>query len=104
MISLLLGSAILSAYYILQWPELAVFDYFNAPSGGSLDYHPLYPLFAYVLLGIILHCKNIHTYEVPNNVLSRFLSLTGQYALLIYLLHQPLLIALLASFTYVLTT
>lgn len=59
----------------------------------AFDHYPLVPWFGVVLIGLELG-KRIESWKgfVPDN---RMLSLLGRNSLLIYLIHQPLLIALL---------
>ena len=72
----------------------------------SSDYFPLLPNLGYFLLGITLG-KTIYQKKqslLPKvntaNPIIRFLSFCGQKSLIIYLLHQPVLAALLALFIY----
>lgn len=70
----------------------------------TFDYFPLFPWFGIVLLGIFvgncLYAGYKRHFPLPNaagqNPALRFLGLLGQHSLAIYLLHQPILITLLA--------
>ena len=69
----------------------------------AFDYFPLIPWFGVVLIGIFLgntlYRGGERRFSIPDfgeNGFMRFMRLMGQNSLLIYLLHQPILIALLA--------
>ena len=77
-----------------------------APEGFySLDYYPLLPWSGLVLLGLFAG-KHIYpggkrTFKAPGfgkTMPARIVSLLGKYALPIYLLHQPLIVAVLFLF------
>jgi len=57
----------------------------------AVDYIPLYPWFGVVCLGIYLEHIKFHEFPIPNNRPMRPLFFMGKHALVIYLLHQPLL-------------
>ncbi len=65
---------------------------------SSYDLFPLIPYFGYVLLGIYLvqgalkESKAYLFYRIPQNRATRTLAFIGKYALIIYLVHQPLLL------------
>ncbi len=71
------------------------------PKGfSSSDYFPLLPNLGYFLAGTVLG-KTLYARQEtlfpnvnPNNPLIRFLLFCGKHSLIIYLLHQPVLIAL----------
>lgn len=73
---------------------------------ASSDYFPLMPNFGYFLLGAALGRTVYRNKQslLPNvntqNPVIRFLSFIGRQSLLIYLLHQPVLAALVALFVY----
>lgn len=66
---------------------------------ASLDYLPLIPWMAPILFGTavgnMLYNRQWLRRHLPKNRLTVLLSFPGQHALLIYLLHQPLILALL---------
>ncbi len=72
----------------------------------TLDYFPLLPWFGVVLLGMvlgrILYWGNTRRFElsepVPNRVVGVFCFL-GRHSLVIYLVHQPILIGIIFVFT-----
>jgi uncharacterized membrane protein len=71
----------------------------------TLDYFPLLPWFGVVLVGLFLgnflYPDHVRTFNLPDlSGLSfiRFLCFLGRHSLLIYLLHQPVLVALLYFF------
>jgi uncharacterized membrane protein len=67
----------------------------------TLDYFPLLPWFGIVLIGIfagkLLYKNSQRAFNISEatNPLARFLCFVGRHSLLIYLFHQPVLIALL---------
>lgn len=72
------------------------------PGFYSLDYFPLFPWLGVMLLGVLagkkLFAEGKRGFVTPrgeNNFAVRFLSLLGRRSLAIYLLHQPVLIALI---------
>ncbi len=75
---------------------------FRPPHFYTLDYFPLLPWFGVVLIGIF--CGNLlypgynrqfHLKDFSSFPPVKFLCFLGQYSLLIYLLHQPLIIIIL---------
>ena len=67
----------------------------------SLDYFPLVPWFGVILIGVsfgnVLYIKNLSwRATVPFDRLPRIFSWPGRHALWIYMIHQPLILALLA--------
>lgn len=68
----------------------------------SNDYNPLLPWFGYVLIGIAaarLIPPEMWPRWRPHAAMSRMLSLAGRHSLLVYLVHQPILLALLWTVT-----
>jgi uncharacterized membrane protein len=68
----------------------------------TLDYFPLLPWFGVVLIGIFignsLYQNNLRTFEVKDHsrfIASRMLCFFGRYSLIIYLLHQLIIVGLL---------
>lgn len=57
----------------------------------SLDYISPFPWFGAVTLGIFLFHKNFHRLSPPDNSPLEFLGFLGKNALVIYLIHQPLM-------------
>jgi uncharacterized membrane protein len=74
-------------------------------SFSSVDYTPLIPWFGAVLVGIgvgeFLYSGGVRRFTVPDmpDLLVRPLAFLGRYSLLIYLVHQPVIILLLAAVT-----
>lgn len=77
---------------------------------SSFDYFPLLPWFGYYLIGIFLGNKLFASKDKPyqllpsklsNFSLIRLLSFLGKNSLVIYLLHQPLLLAMIALFFFI---
>ncbi len=79
-----------------------------APHGlYTFDYYPLLPWFGVVLLGIfvgnILYENGIRKYCIPElgkNYLIRRMTFLGRHSLLIYLVHQPIIILILYGLGY----
>lgn len=69
----------------------------------TLDYFPLFPLFGLILIGFWIGDKiQIHNTKVLKNIKQpkfiNLLSFIGQNSLLIYILHQPILIGIILFF------
>ena len=71
----------------------------------SLDYEPLFPWFGVVLIGMglgeYLYPENVRRFallQIPS-VFMQPLAFLGRHALMIYLVHQPVIILLLAALT-----
>lgn len=72
----------------------------STPPRGSLDYFPLLPWFGLVLIGLVFgrlypYWRNKLSLQEPKTILTRTLKLTGRNSLVLYLLHQPILMGLL---------
>jgi uncharacterized membrane protein len=71
----------------------------------SVDYTPLIPWFGVVLVGLgvgeVLYAGGVRQFTMPHlpDRIIRPLSFMGQYSLAIYLVHQPIIILLLAAVT-----
>jgi uncharacterized membrane protein len=68
----------------------------------TIDYFPILPWFGVILIGLFLgyllypDCtRRFNIYDPSNFVVIRLLCLFGRHSLLIYLIHQPILIAVL---------
>jgi uncharacterized membrane protein len=80
-----------------------------APEGFyTLDYIPLFPWFGVVLIGIFLgnalyggYRRRFHLPNLSESSLARLPCLLGRNSLLIYLIHQPLIVASLILLGYV---
>jgi uncharacterized membrane protein len=94
---ILVGSVVPRLELGLPWLE------WLAPTPGSgVDYAPLFPWFGRVLIGIFLgntlYAGGVRRFSLPDashNALVRLLRLLGENSLLIYLIHQPILIGIL---------
>lgn len=80
-------------------------EWLAATPGSGVDYAPLLPWFGNVLIGIFagntLYRGGERRFALPDlsyNPLIRPLRLLGQNSLLIYLIHQPIMISMLALF------
>ena len=82
------------SYPWLMWLGLK-FNNFN-----TLDYFPLLPWFGVILLGIyfgkLLYPKGKRRFNI--NLENKYLSFLGRHSLVIYLLHQPILILVINLF------
>lgn len=123
----LIGLSILLAYPLLgsRWLPLALavlvtglspviqtlhlnmpwLEWLAATPGSGVDYAPLIPWFGRVLFGIFLgntlYADGQRRFALPdwaNSALMRPLRLLGENSLLIYLTHQPILLAVLTLF------
>ncbi len=106
--NLMLGAAIIPAgYYLsrfrfnfawLAWLGLV-------PAGfNSVDYFPIAPWLGYILIGIFLGNyfypggePRLNWIKFSNNPIVKTFSFLGRHSLLIYLVHQPLLIAAIGA-------
>jgi len=95
--------AIVSAYLGYIFKKITVKTFLLLPLGiyyngfVSIDYYPLFPYLAYFLLGIIVY-KNFYSKgKMALNVKKEFkiIEYINQNSLLIYLLHQPILLAII---------
>ena len=83
-------------YPWLLWLGLSPIEFY------SLDYLPLFPWFGVVLLGIVAgdffykgYQRRIHLPELSSTYVVKPLAFMGKNSLIIYLIHQPILIAIL---------
>ncbi|MDD4319467.1 MAG: heparan-alpha-glucosaminide N-acetyltransferase [Candidatus Peribacteraceae bacterium] len=71
----------------------------TSPAFTSVDYYPLLPWLSPILLGFalgnLLYSRGILRHHVPQNRLTELLALPGRHSLFLYLIHQPILIAVL---------
>lgn len=73
------------------------------PAGfNSVDYFPIAPWMGYILIGIFLGNllypegnSRLRLKEFLNNPITKLVSFLGRHSLLIYLVHQPLLVAII---------
>ncbi|QQR80255.1 MAG: DUF1624 domain-containing protein [Deltaproteobacteria bacterium] len=75
---------------------------FGASTLPTLEIFPFIPFFGYILIGMgmaqITELKeNTYYYlNIPTNPLSRFLAFCGKHPLMIYLIHQPILVGIIS--------
>ena len=75
------------------------------PSFTSIDYTPLFPWFGVVLIGLgageFLYTKGVRHFTMPAvpEQVAVPLSFLGRHSLILYLIHQPVIILLLAAVT-----
>lgn len=72
---------------------------------ASIDYVPVFPWFALALFGIVIGrslvqygMESAFARWVPSNILARLLVTAGRWSLLIYLVHIPVIVAVLSPF------
>jgi len=68
------------------------------PNFTTLDYYPLFPWFGIILIGVALgdfFYIRSGIIPKPTNKITRILSVPGRHALLIYLIHQPIILTIL---------
>ena len=58
---------------------------------NPMDYAPLYPWFGLVLIGIFLEYIRFHKIPLKENVFLNAFAFMGRHALMIYMLHRPIL-------------
>jgi len=108
--NLVLGIALISAGIILK---NLTFDFnwllwlgFTPSTFSTVDYYPLLPWFGVVLIGIFigksLYQNNVRKFKLKDYsqfVIVRFTCFLGRHSLIIYLVHQPIIIGLLYLFS-----
>lgn len=100
-IFILFGLHLQSIAFDFPWLIWAGFFY---PGFYSVDYTPVFPWFGLMLVGIFLgnvcYPKGFRKFGFPEvkNPLSGFLGFLGRRSLFIYLIHQPIIIAILSVF------
>ena len=87
-LSLAIGMAIL-------FPLLFGFEYpFFRMKHAAMDYIPIFPWAGLSYIGIFLYHQGFHRISLPKNILTWPLIYLGKHALVIYLIHQPILYGL----------
>ena len=69
----------------------------HSPAFGSFDYFPLFPWFGIFLVGAALG-KSLYAARrslIPGRLPVTFVNLAGRHSLLIYIVHQPVILAVL---------
>jgi len=97
--AILIGLGFYINKFIVSYPWLVWFGLkFN--NFYTLDYFPLLPWFGVILLGIyfgkVLYPKGKRRFNI--NLENKYLSFLGRHSLVIYLLHQPILILVINLF------
>lgn len=108
----------LAIFIFVLLPFILKSDFFNAPyllwigfssyPRPSFDYVPVFPWFGSALLGLTTAriCDKFHLFiYLQNGIrpqwLNKYLQLIGRHSLIFYLVHQPILLALLYSISAV---
>jgi uncharacterized membrane protein len=71
----------------------------------SVDYEPIFPWFGIVLIGMglgeFLYPEGVRSFTLPQipEIVVRPLAFLGRHSLIIYLVHQPLIILMIAAVT-----
>jgi uncharacterized membrane protein len=115
-----LGVIAVSAAFVLVMPKLLAAPFLNHWSLQWLglgqatpltnDFIPVFPWFGFILLGLIagrvLHqiWQDKPVLEEKPQLIAHFLAKAGQHSLAIYLLHQPVLIGIVAAVAFVLSS
>lgn len=97
-VSLVTGIAIILAAYFgfisKRWP-FSFFDEYLPQY--TTDFVALFPWLGVILLGMVLaHSQWFNRQYLPHNTLTEKLAVPGKHSLIIYLIHQPIMFALLA--------
>jgi uncharacterized membrane protein len=66
---------------------------------ASMDYIPLFPWIAVSLIGIFAKHMKVHELSIPDNAFTKFFTLPGKHAFIIYIVHQPILFGSVYLFT-----
>ena len=83
--------------FIIIYFSLFIFHFQLPPPHLTLDYYPFIPWFGLMLLGAgIGHFIYIRKKMIINMKIPKILLLPGKNALLIYMIHQPILLGLLS--------
>lgn len=97
LVCLILAAGHWAASQQLTFPYLIPFG-FTTALFSSLDYYPLLPWYGVYLLGVwagkLCYADKQPLYNPPENRVISLLEKAGRHSLLIYLLHQPVLLAL----------
>ena len=74
----------------------------------TVDYFPVFPWFGVVLLGIFIgnmlykdYSRTFKIKDLSSNHVVRLLSFLGRHSLMLYLIHQPIIIIVLVSLGYI---
>ena len=103
-LNLLLGIVVIALAPVInaQGLDIPWLQWLAPTPGAGVDYAPLIPWFGRVLIGIFLGNmfypggqRGFTLLDFANNLLVRFLRIMGENSLLIYLIHQPIMIATL---------
>jgi uncharacterized membrane protein len=87
-ISLLIGIALVGSDIIVKPVLLPISGWLEI---NPMDYVPLYPWFGLVLIGIFLEHIRFHKIPLGENLFLKPFVFMGRHALMIYMLHRPIL-------------
>jgi uncharacterized membrane protein len=100
-VSALLGFVIVTLYATGTLTMHPLFELLKAPlqlPRHTEDLAPFIPWFGVVLIGIaVMKLNPFEHIKAPQNALTKKLAFAGRHSLLIYLLHQPVLFAILGT-------
>jgi len=99
----IISAAIIISGFLIQnihGPYLLLFLGIHPADFISVDYEPLLPWFGYFLLGMyagsLLYPKGKRIFDLKEKFSLNFLTIPGRNTLLIYLVHQPVIILILS--------
>ncbi|WP_133471556.1 heparan-alpha-glucosaminide N-acetyltransferase [Paraglaciecola marina] len=99
-LSLIIGVLIILSYY-LGWLSMEPIWSWSVKHLGipktTVDLASIIPWLGVVLIGVFVMHKQLFSIRLPENTVFNKLSTLGQYSLIIYLLHQPILYAVLLA-------
>ncbi len=103
-ISLVVGVAIIVGYFLEFLPLSWMYDFLkpllDLPK-HSEDLARFFPWFGVVLIGIFLGKHQLFNLKISQNLITQKVAIFGQYSLIIYLVHQPVLFGSLMGVDYI---
>lgn len=98
-LNVLFGIGSFVVYYFIKNTSSSLWYWIGfSPTFGSVDYFPLFPWFGIVLFGIfvgnILYKGYKRQFKIVN-LRVKWLEFLGQHSLIVYIVHQPILLGLI---------